>query len=113
MKSEVEVEEDNDFYSDAESVKTHEICATINPLNINRKGFSDLTGTFPHKSSRVNFYVMVMYDYDINKILAEPIKTRQEETIRNALLNIHRVPKARGSQSKAYITENECYSELK
>ena len=38
------------------------------------KGFSDITNTSPQKSSRENLYVMVMYDYDSNEILAEPIK---------------------------------------
>ena len=70
VKSEVEVEEDRIFYPDAETVKTHELCATIIPLNINRKGFSDLTGALPHKSSRGNVYVMVLYDYDSNAILS-------------------------------------------
>ena len=48
-KSEVEIEEDSDFYPDTESVKNNELCATIIPFNINRQGFSDLTGAFPHK----------------------------------------------------------------
>ena len=73
VKSEVEFDEDSNFYSDAESVKTHEICATVIPFNINRKGFSDITGTFPHNSSRGGLYVIAVYDYDSNAILAEPI----------------------------------------
>ena len=52
VKSEVEVEKDSNFYPDAESVKTHEMCATIIPFNIKRNGFSDITGNFLHKSSR-------------------------------------------------------------
>ena len=74
VKSEAEVEEDSNFYLDAETVKTHELCTTIIPINLKRKGFSDLTGFSPYKSSRGNLYVMVMYDYDSNTILAEPIK---------------------------------------
>ena len=70
-KSEVEVEEDSNFYPDTESVKTHDIFAIIIPFNIKRKGFSDITGAFPHNPSRGNLYVMVMYDYDSNEILAE------------------------------------------
>ena len=74
VKSEVEAEEDRNVYPEAESVNNNELCATIIPFNINRKVFSDITGAFPHKSSRVNLYVIVMYDYDSNAILAEPIK---------------------------------------
>ena len=78
-------------------MKTHEICATLIPFNLKRKGFSDFTGAFPHKSSRGNFYVMYMYDYDSNEILDKPIKNRQEATTRDAFLKVHKVLKARGS----------------
>ena len=86
------------------------------PLNLKRKGFSDLTSASPHKSSRGNLYVMVMYDYDSNAILAEPIKNSQAETIRGAFLKvhkIHKVLKARGSNPKVYIMDNKCSSDLK
>ena len=82
---------------------TNELCETIIHFNINRKCFSDLTGDFPHKSRRGNLYVMVMYDYDINTIMAKPIKNRQAETIRDAFLNTHKVLKSRGSEPKFYI----------
>ena len=51
-KSEGGVEEDSDFHFDAEIVKTHDVCATIIPLSLKRKVFSDLTGALPHKTSR-------------------------------------------------------------
>ena len=73
VKSEVEVEEYSNFYPDSETVKTHELCATIIYFNLKRKGLSDLTSAFPHKSKIWNLYVMVLYDYDSNIILAEPI----------------------------------------
>ena len=73
VKSEVVVEEDRDFNADTETVKIHELCPTIIPLNVDRKGLSDITGVFPHKSSRRNLYVMVMYNYGSNTILYEPI----------------------------------------
>ena len=36
--------------------------------------FSDLTFAFPHNSSKGKLYVMVMYYYYSNSILAGPIK---------------------------------------
>ena len=98
----MEVEEDRNFYPDIESVTTHELCATIILFNVKskRKGFSDITGAFPHKSIRGNFYVMVMYDYYSNAVLVEPIKNSQSETIHDTLLNINKVLKSRGSDSK-------------
>ena len=80
VKSEVEVAEDSNFYPYAETVKTHELCAIIIPINLNRKGFGDITGALPHKSSRGNLYVMVMYAYDSNAILTEPIKIDRQQT---------------------------------
>ena len=74
FKYKLEVEENKVFYPDIEIVNTHELCSTITPLNIKRKGFIDLTGVFPHKSIQGNLYVMVMYDYYSNSILSQPIK---------------------------------------
>ena len=100
VKSEVQFDEDRYFYPDAESVKTCNLCATIIPFNIKIKSFSDLTSAFPHKSSRGNLFVVVMYDYDRNSILAEPIKNRQAETIRDLFLKIHKVLKAKLENQK-------------
>ena len=38
--------------------------------------YTDLTGRFPYRSSRVNEYILVGYHYDSNTILAEPLKNR-------------------------------------
>ena len=94
-------------------MKTHELCATIVPFNIKRKGFSNLTGSFLNKSSKSNIHFMVMYDYNSNAILAEPIKNGQAATIRYAFLNTHKILKPRGSEPKFYIMDNDCSSDLK
>jgi hypothetical protein len=46
--------------------------ATINAGQI----YSDQTGRFPVIFSKGNKYIMVLYEYDGNAILAEPIKNR-------------------------------------
>ena len=66
VKSELEIEEYSNFHLEKETVKTNELCATITPFHIKIVGLIDLTGAFPHKSSGVNLYVIVIYDYDIN-----------------------------------------------
>ena len=71
---ELEIEENSDFYTEKEKMKTHELCATIFRFSMKIKGFINLTGTIPHKSSRGNLYVVFMYDYDSNSILTKPIK---------------------------------------
>ena len=83
------------MYTYIETVNTLDLCTTIIPFDINRKGFSNLTGFFPHKSSRVNLYVMVMYDYDSDAILPEPIKFRKASTIWGTFINMHKILKSR------------------
>ena len=56
---------------------------------------------------------MLMYEYDSKKILDEPIKNRQAETIHNVSLKIHKVLKARIGKPKVYIMDNKCSSDLK
>ena len=56
--------------------------STLHPIlqqssDLKEKAFMDLTGRFPHKSSRGNTYLFVLYDYNTNAILFEPLKTRQ------------------------------------
>jgi hypothetical protein len=38
--------------------------------------YTDQTGEFPVVSIRGNKYIMILYDYDSNAILAQPIKDR-------------------------------------
>ena len=100
VKSELDIEEDKYLYLIMESVKTHEVCATIIPSNTKKKCFNELTGSFPHKYSHGNLYGMVVYDFDSNEILAGPIKIRQAATIRDAFIRIHKVLKSRGKNPR-------------
>ena len=56
------------------NVRTHSVFAKT--MSISGQVFSNHTGRFPHTSIRGTKYVMVFYDYDLNTILAEPIKSR-------------------------------------
>jgi hypothetical protein len=40
---------------------------------------SDLAGRFPTTSAKGNTYVLVLYDYDTNNILTEPMKNRGDK----------------------------------
>ena len=75
----MEIEEDRNFYPEKETVKTYELCATIIPLNMKIKCFGNITCAFPHKSSRGNLYIMVMYDYYSNAIMDEAIKIGRQQ----------------------------------
>ena len=42
---------------------------------------TDLCGRFPHMSNRGMKYILILYDYDTNAILAEPMKSREGQEI--------------------------------
>jgi hypothetical protein len=52
---------------------THLTFATIEDTG---KIYTDQTGRFPVTSSQGHKYILILYDYDSNAILAEPIKSR-------------------------------------
>lgn len=77
------------------------------------KAYTDLTGRFPFQSSRGNNYLFILYDYDANAILAEPIKNRNVSTIKQAWTKIHSRLKMSGNKPELYIMDNECSNDLK
>ena len=77
------------------------------------KMYSDQTGNFFQASSKGNLLVMILYDYDSNAILAEPIKNRKAETILAAYEKMHRFLKSKGMKPKIQVLDNECSQQLK
>jgi hypothetical protein len=57
---------------------TNQAFATIKETG---KVYTDQTGAFPTTSSNGNKYMLVMYHYDTNAILVEPLKTRHGNEI--------------------------------
>jgi hypothetical protein len=57
-----------------DGIKTHCINAAIVDAG---KIYTDQTGRFPVISSKVNVYIMVLYEYNGNSIMAEPIKNNK------------------------------------
>ena len=51
------------------------------PSLLRNKEFMDLTGRFPHCSSRGNTYILIVYDHDSNAILGTALKNRQAATL--------------------------------
>ena len=60
------------------------ILSMIESSNLNQKSYLDITGKFPHTSSRGYKYVLVVYDHDSNAVLAQTLKTRQATEITTA-----------------------------
>eukprot|EP00957_Ditylum_brightwellii_P026572 2009376-Ditylum_brightwellii.AAC.1 len=47
--------------------------------------YSNITGKFPYPSCKGHQYIMVMYDWDSNSILGEPMKNKTKEEIVRAI----------------------------
>ena len=106
-------EEQDDFFPLHEGTKTYEYASAVFPLKPKETSYADLTGRFPHVSSRSNEYIFVMYDYDSNLIQGEPIKNRQAKTIVDAWEKLHNNLIQHGHTTKNYILDNECSRDLK
>ena len=102
-----------DFFPPHEPTKTFHIAAKIEPFSPKHTAYTDLTGRFPHKSSRGHQYLLVLYDYDSNAILAAPLKSRQAQEITKTWNNLHTKLTRHGHITKHYILDNECSADLK
>jgi Reverse transcriptase (RNA-dependent DNA polymerase) len=92
---------------------THAAFANMIELsNVDGKSYSDLTGRFPCKSELGNLYVMVLYAYDANAILVEPIKNRSDsEQLKAMELLIKQANK--GTTLKVQWMDNEASTAMK
>ena len=71
------------------------------------------TGSFPNTSSRGRKYVMVLYDYDSNAIISEPLILRSEHELIRAYSDLHTHLSNFGLTTQVQMLENECPAGLK
>ena len=70
--------------------------AYLQTVEFTGKVSTDQTGRFPVTSSRGSKYLMVLYDYDSNAILAEPLTSRSERKLIRATRVLHAYLSDRG-----------------
>jgi hypothetical protein len=75
--------------------------------------YSDLTGKFPVRSSKGNWYVMVCYVFDCNYVKVVPIKSRSASEWVKAYDHIHQELTAKGLKTKLQTLDNEASTALK
>jgi hypothetical protein len=75
--------------------------------------YTDQTGRFPVVSSKGNKYIMVLYDYDSNAILAQPIKNRTAPELLKAFQFMEQELVAKGLKPKLMKLDNEASKLLK
>jgi hypothetical protein len=98
---------------DSPNVKTFEACAHIVPFIAKNTAYHDLTGRFPHRSSRGNEYLLIVYDYDSNSILHFALRNKTGAEIKRGWVKIHERLAKGGNQPKMYILDNEASADLK
>jgi hypothetical protein len=77
------------------------------------KIYTDQTGIFPVVSSKGNKYIMILYYYDSNAILAQPIKDRTAPELLRAFQVMEQEFLARGLKPKLMKLDNEASKLLK
>ena len=93
--------------------KSYHCFALLTDFNATNKAYGDLTGKFPIESSRGNKYLLIIYDYDSNAILATALQNRQAGTIKKGWEKLHTILATRGAAPKLYIMDNEASLDLK
>jgi hypothetical protein len=93
-----------------QGIKTQYVyAATIDAGQI----YTDQTGRFPVVSSKGNTYIMILYDYERNAILAQPIKDRTAPELLRAFQVMEQELVARGIKPKLMKLDNEASKLLK
>jgi hypothetical protein len=75
--------------------------------------YTDQTGRFPVVSRKGNKYIMILYDYDNNAILAQPIRYRTAPELLKAFQFMEQELVARGLKPKLVKLDNEASKLLK
>ena len=100
--------------SDPGNARTHYCYASVfDPAEATGQIHSDQTGKFIVSSSTGNNYVLVVYDYDSNNILVEPMRSRSAACILAAFTTIHARLVAAGLRPCLQRLDNECSEILK
>jgi hypothetical protein len=75
--------------------------------------YTDLTGKFPVRSSKGNYYGMLCYIYDCNYIKVVPMKSRSASEWVKAYDSIHHKLTVKGFKPKLQTLDNEASTALK
>ena len=100
----------DDPLQEIDNEPTHQVFATIADTG---KIYTDQTGRFPVTSSNGHQYVLVLYDYDTNGILTEPLKNRTGGEILRAYQKLHAYLTNRGFRPRTHWLDNEASAALK
>ena len=100
-------------HQETDNIRTHKLFVTITTSSDVQKYYSDQAGKLLHQSTRGNQYVMIMYDYDSNLILSNPIKNRQAAELTSSWKTIFIKLQTNGHAPELHILDNECIEEIR
>jgi hypothetical protein len=95
-----------------EGQTTNQVFATITDIGTG-KIYTNQTGKFPVLSSRGNKYLFVLYDYDSNAIMAEPIKSPTQGELTRAYKKLFDQLEKQGLRPQVQLLDNECSQSMK
>jgi hypothetical protein len=97
-----------------DGTKTNSIYASVIDIPASTgQVYTDQTGRFPIQSSAGHNYVMVLYDYDSNAILAEPLRNRTAQELLRGYKQLHQELVSKGLRPKLQRLDNEASKILK
>jgi hypothetical protein len=108
---ETDANEDSNPPSDSPNQRSHHVFAAVTAVT--GQISTDITGQFPITSGRGNKYILVLYDYDSNAILAEPMKNRSDNEHLRAYNKLHQFLVDRGFKPLLQKLDNEASNALK
>jgi hypothetical protein len=96
------------------NVRTHHVYATsiIDPIDPTGQIATNLTGRFPVTLSRGNKCIVVLYCFDSNAILTEPMKSKAESEHLRAYNKLHQYLVDRGFRPLRQRLDNEASAEF-
>jgi hypothetical protein len=94
-----------------QGIKTHYVYAATKYAG--QIIYTDQTGRFPVVSRKGNKYIMILYDYDSNVIMAQPIKDRTAPELLRAFQVMEQKLVARGLKPKLMKLDNGASKLLK
>ena len=95
------------------STRSHTIYAAIlDPSAPTGCTYSNLTGHFPVQSNRGANYILVVYEYDSNAIIVQPLRNRTAPEIKRVFQSVVHYFNERGLRPRLHTLDNEASSIL-
>ena len=81
--------------------------------NTQQKIYSDQTDRFLYKLSRGSQYLLVMYDYDSNVIMFQPLKSRQSKEMAQAFTKCCNKLRISPKDPNLFVLNNKCSKDIR